>query len=105
MIKYKVLRTNYGFQGRMWTEGEIVEFADDVTPPHHFELYYGEEVKEEPKVEVNDPMKPQKIEIGKPIIPKGGFTAKHDFQLPKKTVTAGEAMKKDKGVKRPHKGE
>ena len=36
--KWLVLRTNHGFKGRMWLEGQVVEFADDVTPPHHFEL-------------------------------------------------------------------
>ena len=36
MIKYLVLKTNYGFKGRYWTENEIVEFEEDVIPDKRY---------------------------------------------------------------------
>lgn len=38
MKKYLVLRTNHGFKGRYWVEGQTVSFEDNVVPPHHFQL-------------------------------------------------------------------
>lgn len=42
MKKYVVLRTNHGFQGRMWVQDAIVEFENDVVPPRHFKLLENE---------------------------------------------------------------
>ena len=39
--KYLVLRDNHGFQGRMWHKDAVVEFDDDVVPPHHFQCLDG----------------------------------------------------------------
>jgi hypothetical protein len=45
MKKYKVLRDCHGFQRRHWLKGAIVEFDDDLKPPHHFLLIKGDEPK------------------------------------------------------------
>ena len=36
-MKYKVKKTCYGFKGGYYTEGDIVEFSDNETPPKHFQ--------------------------------------------------------------------
>lgn len=41
MKKYLVLKTNHGFQGRLWAKDAVVEFDDDVTPNKHFQLLDG----------------------------------------------------------------
>lgn len=41
MKKYLVLRTNHGFQGKMWMKDQEVQFEDDIEPPHHFQLLDG----------------------------------------------------------------
>lgn len=38
MKKYLVKKTNHGFKGRYWQEGQIVSFEDNVIPNKHFEL-------------------------------------------------------------------
>lgn len=38
MSKYIVIRDNYGFKGRYWTEGEIVDLDKGEIPPNHFEI-------------------------------------------------------------------
>ena len=52
MKKYLVLRNTHGFQGRYWYQDAIVEFEDDVVPPHHFQLLSGkaEVLKAEEKI-------------------------------------------------------
>lgn len=83
MKKYRVLRKTHGFQGRMWYQDDIVEFDDDVKPPHHFELLSG-------KAEVLSAK--EKIEEEKTAL----------SQLQRKQVkplpTAGTVMKKQKYV-------
>lgn len=37
MPKYLVKVTCYGFKGRMWDAGQIVDLRDDEYPPKHFE--------------------------------------------------------------------
>jgi len=36
MAKYEVLRDCYGFQGRYWEKGMIVDIDPKDNPPHHF---------------------------------------------------------------------
>lgn len=38
MAKYEVLRDCYGFMGRYWEKGDIVEIDSKNNPPHHFKL-------------------------------------------------------------------
>ena len=35
-MKYKVMVDNYGFMGRYWDAGMIVDIDDNLTPPEHF---------------------------------------------------------------------
>jgi hypothetical protein len=44
-MKYRVLRDCYGFMGRYWDAGKVVEIPDNLKPPHHFEAV--EATKEE----------------------------------------------------------
>lgn len=44
MAKYEVLRDCYGFQGRYWEKGEIVEINPKDNPPHHFKKIEGKSV-------------------------------------------------------------
>lgn len=52
MKKYLVLRNTHGFQGRYFHQDDIVEFEDDVVPPHHFQPLSGqaEVLKAEDKI-------------------------------------------------------
>lgn len=84
MKKYLVLRTNHGFQGRMWYQDAIVEFDDDVVPPHHFQLMDG---KAEAKAAV------EKREEEKTAL------SKMARQAIKPQPTAGEVLKNQKKVK------
>jgi hypothetical protein len=36
-MKYKVLRNCYGFQGRYWEKGQVVDLDPTSKPPEHFE--------------------------------------------------------------------
>lgn len=44
-MKYKAIRSNYGFRGKYWYEGDIVEIDKDEKVPHHFEPINGKEIK------------------------------------------------------------
>lgn len=35
-MKYRAIRKSYGFQGRFWDEGDIVDVKDGTRPPEHF---------------------------------------------------------------------
>src|ERR1017187_9445494 len=35
-VKYLVTKSTYGFRGRYWTEGEVVEFPPDVVPDKRY---------------------------------------------------------------------
>jgi hypothetical protein len=45
-MKYLVLCDCYGFQGRLWEKGAIVDIDVEEQPPHHFQP-----LGEKPKVE------------------------------------------------------
>lgn len=36
-MKYLVLRDCYGFKGRYWNAGTVVELDESENPPHHFQ--------------------------------------------------------------------
>ena len=99
MAKWIVKRTCHGFKGRYWEEGTIVELEDDVNPPNHFERYDSKKIKITEKTEIVDPMKPEPSLPGQPPIAKAGFAAGADNLIPQKPLTAGEALKDDKGEK------
>lgn len=42
MAKYEVLRDCYGFQGRYWEKGEIIDIDPKERPPIHFRLLTAE---------------------------------------------------------------
>ena len=84
MKKYLVLRTNHGFQGRMWTEGAVVEFDDDVVPhPKNFKLMDGSK-QAQAVVEVMEEQAKTLSEIQRKSL--------------KPQPTAGEVLKKQKKV-------
>lgn len=51
MSKYIVTRDNYGFKGKYWTEGEIVELASGENPPRHFKVLESSDIKPPKKAE------------------------------------------------------
>lgn len=83
MKKYIVKTRCFGFKGRLWEEGTIVDLDDDAEPPRHFELL-GKEVKEK---------EPEKAEEPKAL-------SELQTQQVKKQITASEALKDDKGEKK-----
>jgi hypothetical protein len=48
MAQYQVLRDCYGFQGRYWEKGMIVDIDPKDNPPHHFKRVDGKESGPEP---------------------------------------------------------
>ena len=99
MKKYKVLRTNYGFQNRYWTQGEVANFEDEVHPPHHFQPLDEWERSSQGQVEMRrDPMKPETFIPGKyPLTKKTGFAASIiPAEDAKEPMTAGKALKDKK---------
>lgn len=81
MKKYLVKKTNYGFRGRYWVEGQIISFDDDVVPNKHFEL-----ITSATKMPV-----PEKEQISP-------ATLSQAQTLSKKEPTAAEALKHQTGV-------
>jgi hypothetical protein len=111
MKKYKVARNCYGFMGRYWTEGSIVDLPNESRPPYHFELI-GEkpdpEKKPDPPVvpvpaqekpNRRDVMKPITVEVGKPVVPIGGFASSIDLAEVKQVETASQAYKRGRHKK------
>ena len=99
MKKYRVLRNCSGFKGRRWNEGAEVEFEDDETPPHHFQLLSDVRTTA-PSVTVKlDPMKPIPTEIGKPIIARTGMAAGLEPMIPQMPLTASMAAKRGRPKK------
>ena len=77
-IKYLVLKSTYGFRGRYWTEGEVVEFPADVTPDkRYFEMI------------TKNTVLPETADINKPVNTFADAMAR-PF---KKELTAGEIFK------------
>lgn len=68
-MKYRVLRDNYGFMGRYWESGKIVEIPETLKAPRHFEAVVPRAevvkpiaevpVKTEPPVQAAAPQAPQ----------------------------------------------
>ena len=77
MVKYLVLKTNYGFKGRYWTENEIVEFEPDVIPDKR----YFERI-------TKDTVLPVEADIDKPV----NTLADTHARPYKKEPTAGQVL-------------
>ena len=84
MKKYLVVRTNHGFQGRMWYQDQEVEFEDDVVPPHHFQLLDGKDAAKKAVAEREE----EKVAL-----------SQHQKKVVKPQPTAGEVLKSQKKVK------
>ena len=54
MKKYIVLRTCHGYKGAMYHKDQRVEFDDNDTPPHHFQLISNDEVAKEVEKRIVD---------------------------------------------------
>ncbi len=65
MSKYIVTRDNYGFKGKYWTEGEIVELANGENPPRHFKVLESSDIKP-PKAEAPLALSQLNMESDKP---------------------------------------
>lgn len=46
-MRYRAIRNSYGYQGRLWHEGDIIDVGPkDEKPNKHFELIPGQQVEE-----------------------------------------------------------
>lgn len=95
MKTWKAIRKSFGFQGRIWEEGQTVNLSDDVTPPHHFVLADGKAVSE--SKEVNDPMAPKSKEHN-----TFSAMAKDQAALPKTGFASSLNAEKEDSVKPRH---
>ena len=95
MKQYKVLRNCSGFKGRRWEKDMVVEFEDDATPPHHFELIKSGK-KEAPKKEEPVAESFSGLTARMKKTPTSGFAKDYDGIKPDGQKTAGQALKNRK---------
>ena len=97
MKKYKVLRNCAGYKnGGLYYKDSVVEFEDDDTPPHHFELIEGDEpVTKKVQVDGDSLSGLQKMQK-EAVDPKTGFASHLKKIQPEVENTVQTFKKKNK---------